>query len=286
MHGRLAIAQLVATGSTGLSVRTRYHSHTYIRKVIGPVPILVVQNNTHAPAGLIGECIAVRGHDTSVVTPIAGDPLPHDGTEFDGLVVLGGPQSAMDDETSPYFPALLDLIRTFAETGRPVLGICLGAQLIARAYGRTVHPNATPEIGYRPVALTDAGCRDPLFRGLQPERRLLQWHYDTFDLPAGAHLLATGSDCRNQAFRLGECVYAFQFHLEATPAIVRRWIGNYAASNVPHVAAFAATAEAEIADCYQRAASFAWIVGHRWVDMVENRSTVGGCNTSRIRRVG
>jgi GMP synthase (glutamine-hydrolysing) len=119
----------------------------------------------------------------------------------------------------------LQLIEEFAALDRPVLGICLGAQLIARAAGARVYRNAVKEIGWAPVYWTDAGRHDGLFTGLDQPENVLHWHGETFDLPAGAEWLAWSDACRHQAFRLGRA-YGVQFHLEVTPAMVADWLGQ------------------------------------------------------------
>lgn len=144
--------------------------------------------------------------------------------EADLLVVLGGPISAYDDERYPWLAAETDLLRHRVQAGRPTLGICLGAQLMARALGARVWPAADKEIGYGPIALTSAGQASPLRhldRSLTP---VLHWHGDSFDLPDSAELLASTEACPNQAFRLGDRVLALQFHPEVEPASLERWL--------------------------------------------------------------
>ncbi len=114
------------------------------------------------------------------------------------------------------------LIRAFGQAGRPVLGICLGAQLAAGALGARVYPAAAPEVGFLPVRLTPAAQDDPLLAGFPPEPVVLQWHSQTFDLPEGATRLAGSTVCPNQAFRLGT-VWGLQFHLEADSRLATRW---------------------------------------------------------------
>ena len=108
------------------------------------------------------------------------------------------------------------------EQRRPILGICLGAQLIARAMGAAVYSNRANEIGWYDLRFTDAAAGDPLFQGLSVET-VFHWHGETFDLPPGAELLASSDLCRNQAFRLGDRVYGLQFHLEVTPEMIADW---------------------------------------------------------------
>ncbi|HRY30246.1 MAG TPA: gamma-glutamyl-gamma-aminobutyrate hydrolase family protein, partial [Elusimicrobiota bacterium] len=146
-----------------------------------------------------------------------------------GIVVMGGPMGVYDQSRFPFLKKELGYIRRCLERHLPALGICLGAQMIARALGARVYPSRQKEIGWYPVRLTAAGRRDPFFRessgGKETGRRIVfQWHGDTFDLPRRAELLATASRCRHQAFRCGGNVYALQFHLEVTPEMVRSWM--------------------------------------------------------------
>ncbi|WP_207478573.1 type 1 glutamine amidotransferase [Arenibaculum pallidiluteum] len=184
--------------------------------------VLVVQNSPRVPAGLVGEAMAEAGAELVTVLPGEGGVLPSSLEGYDGALVLGGAQDAWDDETSPWLPQLLVLLREARERDVPVLGICLGAQLIARAAGALVYRHDRMEVGFRPVRLTDAGKHDPLFVGGPEQVPVLEWHVDTFDLPDGATLLATSADCENQAFRLGSLV-GVQFHPEATEPIVSVW---------------------------------------------------------------
>lgn len=147
--------------------------------------------------------------------------------EAEMVVVLGGPMGVYEADSYPFLTHELALIRERVAAGRPVLGICLGAQLIAGAMRARVYPGGTKEIGFAPVRLTDAGARSPLgaLAGGQP---VLHWHGDTFDLPQGAELLASSDLYAHQAFSTGRNVLALQFHLEAGLGI-ERWLTGHAA---------------------------------------------------------
>jgi GMP synthase-like glutamine amidotransferase len=149
----------------------------------------------------------------------AGAPLP-DTAAYDALIFLGGPMSVNDDLA--FLRREMEFIRGATEQRQPILGICLGAQLIARALGATVRRNSAKEIGWYGLHFTEAAGGDRLFHGLSPET-VFHWHGETFDLPPGAELLASSDLCRNQAFRIGERVYALQFHLEVTPEMIADW---------------------------------------------------------------
>jgi GMP synthase-like glutamine amidotransferase len=144
-----------------------------------------------------------------------------------GLILMGGPMSANDD--LPWVPHELAAIREAVHRGIPVLGVCLGAQLIARVLGARVYPNTEKEIGWSPLHFTEAAAADPLFHGFSGPETVFQWHAETFDLPPGAEHLAYSSACRHQAFRVGGNVYGMQFHLEVTPEMVADWLRQDAA---------------------------------------------------------
>ena len=135
---------------------------------------------------------------------------------------MGGPMSVNDN--LPFLEAELRLIERAVAAGKPVLGVCLGAQLIARALGARVYRNEAKEIGWFPVYWTGECAGDGLFGGLSEPETVFHWHGETFDLPEGARGLARSDVCRNQAFRFGRNVYGIQFHLEVTPEMIADWV--------------------------------------------------------------
>jgi GMP synthase (glutamine-hydrolysing) len=146
----------------------------------------------------------------------------------DLLVVLGGPIGAYDDGLYPFLRDELRLIDARLASGRPLIGLCLGAQLMARALGASVHPNpAGREIGWSPLTLTEAGKASPL--GALAGIDVLHWHGDTFDLPTGSEALASTAITPNQAFLHGPAALGLQFHVEATARGMERWFIGHAA---------------------------------------------------------
>jgi GMP synthase (glutamine-hydrolysing) len=143
---------------------------------------------------------------------------------YNGLVVLGGPMSVDDTAEHPHLITELHLIEQALQRGVPVLGICLGAQLIAKALGARVSRNAEKEIGWHDVVPTAEGRTDLLFTNFGERETLFHWHSDTFEIPHGAVHLAESALCSNQAFRYGTNIYGFQFHLEADARLIERWL--------------------------------------------------------------
>jgi GMP synthase-like glutamine amidotransferase len=148
-----------------------------------------------------------------------GQPLSTDG--YIGVIIMGGPQSANDPD--PRLAAEIGLIREAVARGVPILGVCLGAQLLAKALGAGVSRNPSKEIGWAPVYFTEAAKDDPLFGGVASPTTFFHWHGETFELPEGAEWLAYSDLCRHQAFRYGSKVYGVQFHPEITPEMIVDW---------------------------------------------------------------
>lgn len=185
---------------------------------------LLVQHLAIEPASLIGEVIAAAGHECRCVDVERGGLLPASCDGYDGIVIMGGSMSANDIHLV-YISDELRLLQHALEKDIPVLGICLGAQLLARAAGAEVVRLSQPELGWYPLLPTAASAGDPLFASL-PAAGLdvFQWHGETFGLPAGATLLATGSGVPNQAFSIGSSQYGLQFHIEVDRPIIESWV--------------------------------------------------------------
>ncbi len=190
--------------------------------------VLVVQNYEGTGLGQIGRALDERNAEIQIVKAHEGAPLPDTIEGHDGLVVLGGGQNALADDESPWLPHLVGLMRETADSGRAVLGVCLGAQLLARACGAENLIGAAPEFAWRQVRLTGEGQGDPLFAAVPQQFPIFEWHDDTFTLPAGAVRLAENDAAPNQAFRVGRAGYGIQFHFEADRALVAEWNETFA----------------------------------------------------------
>jgi GMP synthase-like glutamine amidotransferase len=144
--------------------------------------------------------------------------------EISALIVFGGEMNVDEVDVHPQLLTQRELMRRAVDAGIPVLGICLGAQMLARAFDARVYRAPVRELGFKPVRITEAGEHDRLLSAFQSGDRVFQWHEDTFDLPAGAELLATGDDVSNQAFRLGRNAWGVQFHFEVDADGVEAWL--------------------------------------------------------------
>lgn len=148
---------------------------------------------------------------------------------YDTLVMLGGPMSVNDEHEYPYLTHEMKLAEQFMKEGKRVFGVCLGAQLMAKALGAKVYPGPEKEIGWYDIELKDAGLQDPLMTHLAPDNRnckVFHWHGETFDIPQGAERLAQSALYPNQAFRYGRHAYAFQFHIEVSREMIFDWLKN------------------------------------------------------------
>lgn len=190
----------------------------------GPPPeVLVLQHIACEPPGVYEDVLRERGAEICRVELDEGEPMPHDPSGFDAVIAMGGPMSATDDLTHPWLTEEKQAIADAVRAGVPFFGVCLGAQLLAASLGARVYQGSRPEVGVLPATLTEAGRRDPVFSVLPAELPTLQWHGDTFELPAGAVRLAGSSAYPNQAFRVGATAYAVQFHLEVSRAMAVEW---------------------------------------------------------------
>jgi GMP synthase (glutamine-hydrolysing) len=181
------------------------------------MPLLVLR---HEPFEHLGHfAAALDENGVTFVYHDLGEPLELDG--HSGVIVMGGPMSANDPLAG--LADELNLIGRAVDEDVPLLGICLGSQLIAKALGARVYRCEQSEIGWAPVHLAVAARCDPLFSGIASPATFFHWHGETFDLPAGAEWLASSEKCRHQAYRFGRRTYGLQFHPEITPEMIVDW---------------------------------------------------------------
>jgi GMP synthase (glutamine-hydrolysing) len=186
--------------------------------------LLVFQHVAAEPLGTLDALIRARGHRVRFHNferdPDAQPTLDR----YKGLIVLGGPMNVEDQHRRSHLTTELRAIEQALEQGKPVLGICLGAQLLAHVLGAPVRRHVSSEIGWYDLLATGNGRDDPVLGALGERRHVFQWHHYTYELPAGAAHLARTASCEQQAFRFGSNAYGFQFHLEADAALIERWL--------------------------------------------------------------
>ena len=184
--------------------------------------ILVLQHIACEPPGVYEDVLREGGATIHRVELDEGEPLP-DWRAFDAVIAMGGPMGACDDAELPWLYEEKRLIAEAVRAGTPFWGVCLGVQLLAASLGARVYAGPAPEVGLLRVELTEDALEDPVFARLPSDLLTLQWHGDTFDLPAGAVRLAGSPAYPNQAFRVGDAAYGVQFHLEVSPDLAREW---------------------------------------------------------------
>lgn len=187
--------------------------------------LVVLQHVAMEGPGRIAAAAARRGVEVDVRAVFAGAEVPRALASDEALVVMGGPMGVSDvgGAPFPFLAAEVELLQGCLARREPVLGICLGSQLLAHAAGARVYPRGLIELGWGPVAFAGVD-REPVLAGLRASETMLHWHGDTFDLPAGATLLASTDVCRHQAFRIGDHAFGLQFHAEADADLVARWV--------------------------------------------------------------
>jgi GMP synthase (glutamine-hydrolysing) len=194
------------------------------------VRILVVENDSTAPLARLGDWLTDAGAELDLRRAQDGDPLPDELTGYAALVVMGGGMHALADQAAPWLPPVRELLAEAVAAELPVLGVCLGAQLLAVATGGRLSLGSAPQYGAQLVAKRQAAATDPLFRELPITPDVVHWHTDEVSaLPPGAVQLAAAPDCEQQAFRVGRLAWGIQFHIETTPEVVRAWAAETAA---------------------------------------------------------
>jgi GMP synthase (glutamine-hydrolysing) len=183
---------------------------------------LVLRHTQAEGLGLLANVLREIGVHHRYLDLARGEPPPRDLRGVGGLIILGGPMAAYETDRHAFLAPEMALIERMLTGGRPLLGICLGAQLIAQALGARVYAGDRREVGWLPVTLTEDGLDDPLLAGTDPDLTVFHMHGDTYELPPDARNLARSAAYEQQAFRWGDLVYGFQFHLEFTDTMISR----------------------------------------------------------------
>ena len=195
--------------------------------------VLILKNIASEGPGTIEDFLRERGIYYKIVD-CATDDIPGS-KDFDILVMLGGPMSVNEEGVYPYIGTEIALVKEFVAGRKKIFGICLGAQIMAKALGARVYRGPEKEIGWYDIELTDEGKRDPLMKELAirpgagdflTRFKVFHWHGETFDIPEGAFRLAKSELYPHQAFRYGEGAYAFQFHIEVRKEMIYEWLKN------------------------------------------------------------
>jgi GMP synthase (glutamine-hydrolysing) len=184
--------------------------------------ILVLQHHPEEGPGSLGDFLLQKGAELKTVHAYDGETLPDSAEGFAALISMGGPMNVYEEDAHPWLAPENRLLAKAAQAGLPILGVCLGAQLLAKALGTKVVRSPGEEIGWYDAELTAAAAADPLLAGVAAKVPVMQWHGDMFQVPEGGRLLATGRPCPHQAFGYKNA-YGFQFHVEVTPEILKAW---------------------------------------------------------------
>ena len=240
------------------------------------VRLLVVRNDPTDPPALLGDWWREVGVELDELNADEGHDVPTRLPEgYDGLVVLGGAMAAWEDHVAPWLPAERELVRSTVDAGVPVLGVCLGGQVMTLACGGHVERATVAEVGLAELRLTPDAVEDPILGTIADGSPVGQYHVDWMaELPAGAVLLASSADCAHQAYRLGERAWALQFHPEIDSDIMTSWIDDDRES----VAALGFDADTIVADFRTREHELAstWRrFAHAFADVVRAAATHG-----------
>ncbi len=189
--------------------------------------VLIVKNVSNEGPGSIEDYLNERRVAYSILELYDCKAVIPDLRSYTHLVIMGGPMAVYEMDEHAYLKFEAEMIRVFINTGRHVLGICLGAQMIAHALGARVYAGGTQEVGWYKVDISPEGMKDPVLSAIsvnnEPYAEVFQWHGDTFDLPPDAVRISSSEVYQNQAFRYKDNVYALQFHIEVDPGIIKEW---------------------------------------------------------------
>lgn len=186
---------------------------------------LILSHHPSEGPGTIGTFLTSRGVSCKTAPLFDGAKIPLDALDFDAIISMGGPMNVYEEDKYPFLNTETRLLKKALELRIPILGVCLGAQMLAKAAGARVVTSPAKEVGWFKIRLTDLGRSDRLFIGAPTEFEVFQWHGDMFEIPIGGGLLASSDLCPHQAVRFGSG-YGLQFHVEVTRDMVSEWFVN------------------------------------------------------------
>jgi len=186
-------------------------------------PVLMIQHAQHEHPAALRRALESQGIGTLWIHPYSGEIYPN-AHEVGGVISMGGQMGANDEADFPWIKSEIELLQSAVNLSLPVVGICLGAQMLARALGGRVERLDNAEVGWFPIQLNEEGKNDPIVGAAGSNPTVYHWHNDTFHLPEGATLLASSKACARQAYRIGTNIYGFQFHPEADHQLVLEWL--------------------------------------------------------------
>jgi GMP synthase (glutamine-hydrolysing) len=221
--------------------------------------------------GLIGDALQAEGIAFEYIRGFAGDTVPETLGDASALVVMGGPMGVYEQNEYPFLREELRLIESAVRDGRPVLGVCLGSQLVASACGAEVRKSGKKEIGWFDVSLSSEGLTDPLFADTAASFTAFHWHGDIFDLPPGSVRLASSRQTINQAFRFAEGVYGLLFHIEVNPRIIGDMVAGFT-GELKEEGLDGAVITGSAGQYLDQTGSIAARVFGRWARLVKERS--------------
>lgn len=189
--------------------------------------IVIIKHVDIEGPGSIEEFFSNTAWDLKTVNLNSGGLLPDEFDDIEAIISLGGPMNVYEVDKYPFLKDEDEFLKKAVKQKVPILGICLGAQLLAKACGAKIRKATQKEVGWHKVSLTQEGKIDQLLTHSPLYLNVFQWHEDTFDIPESAVLLAESAVCKNQLFRFGPNAYGMQFHIEVTPAMVELWVNEY-----------------------------------------------------------
>lgn len=195
--------------------------------------ILIIKHIDIEGPGTFGDFLISKGVAFRVLELGAGEKLPSNLKGIQAVVVLGGPMNVYEEDKYPFLKDENAFIQRVLQEEIPYFGICLGSQLLSKAAGGRVVQSPVKEIGWYTVKLTPDGQSDPFLKGFREDEEIYHWHGDMFEIPEGGALLASGSGCPHQAFRVGKNAYGIQFHVEVTDKSIKEWCDEYSANDLP-----------------------------------------------------